>query len=118
MKKRKTGVNSLPLPEAVVPEHELSWIRVEKDGAVSLMIQVQPRAASNRVAGLQGDALKLCITSPPVDGKANEAVISLLAKILKIPKASISIQSGKQGRKKRILLSDCSIAGIRAALGV
>jgi len=67
----------------------MTYLREQADGAsVSLSIHVQPKVSRTRIAGLHGDAVKLCITSPPVDGKANAAVIEFFAKLFKIPKAA------------------------------
>jgi len=67
----------------------MTYLRALADGdSISLSIHVQPKASRTRIAGLHGDAVKLCITSPPVDGKANAAVIQFLAKLFKIPKAA------------------------------
>lgn len=90
----------------------MNCLREQADGtSVSLSIHVQPKASRTRIAGLHGDALKLCITSPPVDGKANAAVIHFFAKLFKIPKAAVTIASGETSRDKRLVL-----AGISAAL--
>jgi len=70
-----------------------------------LNVYIQPRASVNRVAGLHAGALKISITAPPIDGKANKAVIAFIAKLLHISKSSISICSGLQSRSKRLLIS-------------
>ncbi len=67
-----------------------------------LDIRVQPRASSDGFAEELGDRIKLRITSPPVDGKANKHLIALLAKTFKVAKNDISIISGETGRNKRI----------------
>lgn len=74
------------------------------DGSIVVRLHVQPRASSNGLAGLQGDMLKLRLTTPPVDGKANKAVIAYLAKLLHLPKSSITLKSGLQSRSKTIVL--------------
>jgi uncharacterized protein (TIGR00251 family) len=79
-------------------------LRTKSDGDLLLSLYVQPRSSRNEIAGLHGDALKLRLTTPPVDGKANKAVISFLAKSLKIPKSAVVIQSGLRSRTKKILL--------------
>lgn len=95
----------------------MTYLREQADSAsVSLSIHVQPKASRTRVAGLHGDALKLCITSPPVDGKANAAVIGFLAKLFKIPKAAVTIASGETSRDKRIILAGISADQAEAAL--
>ncbi len=65
-------------------------------------IRVQPRASRDGFAEELGDRIKLRITAPPVDGKANRHLIALLAKTFKVTKADISIISGETGRNKRI----------------
>ena len=74
-------------------------------GKLLLCLHVQPGATRNELAGLHGNALKIRITAPPVDGKANKAVIVFLAKILKIPKSHLLIKSGLQSRAKKMLLT-------------
>jgi len=69
------------------------------DGVV-IRIRVQPRASKNRIAGIIGDAFKVAVTSPPVDGAANSACIEFLAELLKIPKNRVEIVSGHTGRTK------------------
>ncbi len=77
----------------------------EKDGCIILNIRVVPRAARDGFAGLLGDALKVRIQAPPVDGKANAYLVKLLSKHWKIPRGSITILSGETGRNKRIRIS-------------
>ena len=74
------------------------------DGTIALRLHVQPRASSNGIAGLQGDLLKLRLTTPPVDGKANKAVIAFLAKLLKLPKSAVTLKSGHQSRSKTVII--------------
>ena len=71
---------------------------------LSFKIYVQPRSSRNQVAGLHGDALKLKITSPPVEGAANNTCIGFLAKLLDVPKTRLEIVAGQKGRMKRILV--------------
>lgn len=78
-------------------------IRENKQG-VFFKIKVQPRASKNEVAGLVGDALKVRLTSPPVDGEANEACIKFFADTLSIPKSSVEIINGHTSRTKTIFI--------------
>ena len=95
----------------------MTYLREQADSAsASLSIHVQPKASRTRVAGRHGDALKLCITSPPVDGKANAAVITFFAKLFKIPKGAITIAGGETSRDKRIILAGISAGQAEAAL--
>jgi len=79
-------------------------------GLVSLNIYVQPRASRVGVVGLHDGRLKLAITSPPVEGQANNQVIAFLAKLFRVPKGGISLESGSQGRSKRLTIGGISLA--------
>lgn len=95
----------------------MTFLREQADStSVSLSVHVQPKASRTRIAGLHGEALKLCITSPPVDGKANGAVIQFFAKLFKIPKAAVTLASGEASRDKRIILAGVSLARAEAVL--
>jgi hypothetical protein len=63
-----------------------------------------------------GDAAKLAITAPPVDGKANQAVIEYLSDFFRIPKSSIAIVSGETGRNKLVAIRGMSAEQVRVAL--
>ncbi len=69
---------------------------------LSLKIFVQPRSSKNQVVGSHGDALKIKITAPPVDGAANKMCIDFLAKMFKMPKTTIEIITGHSGRNKQV----------------
>jgi uncharacterized protein (TIGR00251 family) len=65
-------------------------------------VKVQPRARKNAITGSVGEALKLSLTAPPVEGKANQAVIEFLADFFDIPRSSVTIASGKTNRLKMV----------------
>lgn len=69
---------------------------------VSFAVKVQPRSRKNAITGVVGDALKLSLTAPPVEGKANQALIEFLAGVFEIPRSSITIASGKTSRLKMV----------------
>ena len=75
----------------------------ETEQGIVFKIYVQPRASRNAVAGIHGDALKLRITAPPIDGEANKMCIQYLAKTLGMSKSSLEIVSGHTGRRKQVL---------------
>jgi uncharacterized protein len=81
-------------------------------------LRVQPRASRNAIAGVMGDAVKLAITAPPVDGKANQAVVEYLAELFDVAKSSIAIVSGETGRNKLIAVRGLSAEQVRKALGL
>ena len=82
----------------------------EKDGELLFRIYVQPKASKNQVVGRhsdpsKGDALKVKITAPPVDGAANAMCVKFFAKLLRVPKSSIAIVSGQTSRHKRVAVA-------------
>jgi uncharacterized protein (TIGR00251 family) len=84
--------------------------------SLALHLYVQPRASRNRVAGMHGNAVKVCVTAPPVENKANEAVIAFIADLLGVPKSSVSIKSGRQGRNKTVLINNLALKEAQATL--
>lgn len=95
----------------------MTWLRPGKDGSVLLTVHVQTKASRAKVAGLFGDAaVKICITAPPVNGKANEALVTFLARLFRLPKSAITLDAGQQGRTKRFRLSGISLETARLTL--
>ena len=80
---------------------------------VTFAVKVQPRAKRNAITGEVGDALKLALTAPPVDGRANEACIEFLANLLKVPRSSVTIASGETSRNKVVRVAGVSADDIR-----
>ena len=80
----------------------------ESAKGVSFAVKVHPRARKNAITGAVGDALKLALTTPPVEGRANQAVIEFLAEVLEIPRASVTIASGETSRRKVVRVSGVS----------
>ncbi len=87
-----------------------------KDGRVLIEIHVQPKASRIGFTGLYDAAVKLNISSAPVDGKANAAVIKFLATFLHVRKKDLEIKHGLQSRKKTILVSGVSLEEIRVKM--
>lgn len=83
---------------------------------IALRVYVQPRASRNRVAGMHGSAIKICVTAPPVENKANEAVIHFIADLFSVPKSAVSIKSGRQGRNKNVILTNLAFGEARKIL--
>lgn len=84
--------------------------------SIALSVYVQPRASHNRVAGMHGSALKVCVTAPPVENKANEAVVHFVADLFEVPKSSVSIKSGRQGRNKKVIIANLTPGEAQEAL--
>ena len=70
-----------------------------------LSLQVQPRASQDQWVGGHGDAFKLRLTAPPVDGKANAQLIKYLARLFGVPKSRVSLLSGENERRKRVSIA-------------
>lgn len=79
-------------------------------------VRVQPKASANRLAGLHDGALKLALTAPPVDNRANKAAAEFLARLLGVPKSSVTLRSGGQSRSKTFLVAGADPAAILARL--
>ena len=80
-------------------------------------VKVHPRAKKNAITGEVGDALKLALTAPPADGKANAACVEFFAKLLNLPRSSITIAAGQTSRNKVIRVSGLSAQQVRDRLG-
>ena len=79
------------------------WYRWN-NGALILDIRVQPRASCNEIAGPRGDRLKIRLTAPPVDGKANQHLLKYLANLCGVRSNKVSLISGAHSRDKRIAI--------------
>jgi len=71
-----------------------------KDGRATLRVHIQPRSSKNRWCGWHGDCVKLAVTAPPVDGKANKAVANFLAELFGVERGSVELISGQHSRSK------------------
>lgn len=90
-------------------------IRDTPHGA-TFSVKVHPRARKNAIAGEVGDALKLALTAPPVEGKANEACIRFFSEFFEVPRSSVTIAAGETSRQKVIRVSGISAAKIAERL--
>jgi uncharacterized protein (TIGR00251 family) len=99
--------------------YDYDMIAVQETAAgVTFQVKVQPRAKRNAVVGELGDALKVALTAPPVEGRANEACIEFFAGLLKLPRSSIKIVSGQSSRNKAIRVTGISAEELRGKLRV
>ena len=78
-----------------------AWRR-DRDGAVVLMLHVQPGAARSEFAGMYGDALKLRLAAPPIEGKANDELIRFLADLFGVPRRNVLLLRGETTRAKTV----------------
>ena len=85
------------------------WCRTTGDGRLTLTLHIQPGAKKTNVAGLHGDALKIRLAAPPVDGKANEALIKFVAERFRLPKNKVTLKSGHTSRRKVLeIIGSCA----------
>ena len=95
----------------------MSRLRVDpRPNGVRLSVRVQPRASSTGIAGIHGDALKVRLTAPPVDGAANAALVKLLAETFGIPVRAITIVAGSGSRTKVVELDGITEEAVRKLL--
>jgi uncharacterized protein (TIGR00251 family) len=85
----------------------------ETPAGVTFAVKVHPRARKNAITGEVGDALKLSITAPPIDRRADEACIEFFANLLKVARSSVTIASGESGRRKVIRVMGMSADAAR-----
>ena len=93
----------------------MSSLTQTSDGVV-IAVHVCPRASKTAVQGLHGDAVKIRLRAPPVDGKANEALLEFLAETLAVPVRRIRLLSGETGRQKRVLAQGLTVPQVLAHL--
>lgn len=80
------------------------YVSTSKDGTI-VDVFVQPRAAKDAIVGIHGPALKLKVSAPPVDGRANRATEELVADTLKLPRSAVRVVSGERSRHKKLAIS-------------
>ena len=91
------------------------WIQETSNGVIFRVI-VQPRGSKNEIKGLQGDALKIRIAAPPVEGAANKMCIDFLARSLKVQKSDVEIVRGQASRAKKVLVRSATRKEIESLL--
>jgi uncharacterized protein len=92
-------------------------IRDTAEGA-TFAVRVHPRAKKDAITGEIGEALKLSLNAPPLEGRANQACIEFFAKLLKVSRSSITIASGQNSRNKLIRVTGLSAEEVRERLGL
>jgi len=92
-------------------------IREAPDG-VTFSVRIHPRAKKDAITGEFGDALKVSLTAPPVDGRANEACVEFFAEVLKVPQSSVTIASGQTSRNKVIRVAGVAKSEVEERLGL
>lgn len=85
-------------------------------GGVRIQVHVQPGASRSEVAGLHGDRIRLRIQSPPVDGRANAAVVAWVARQLGVPRRAVSLVRGEKSREKTVEVSGVTVEEVEEKL--
>jgi len=93
----------------MIPIHESTL-------GATFAVKVHPRARKNAITGEMGDALKVSLTAPPTDGKANEGCIEFFAILLKVPRASVTIAAGQSSRNKVVRVAGLTAQQVRDRL--
>jgi uncharacterized protein (TIGR00251 family) len=88
------------------------WLRLAADGRITLTLHIQPGAKKTEFAGLHGDALKIRLAAPPVDGKANEALLRFVGETLGLPRAAVSLKSGQASRRKVLEICGATLEAV------
>lgn len=88
----------------------------ESRNGITFNVKVIPRAKRDEIVGAEGDALKIRLNAPPVEGRANEALIKFLAELLNVPRARIEIVRGETSRHKLVRVRGVSIEKLQALL--
>ena len=91
------------------------WVQSRDEGAV-ISIRVVPRSSTTKIDGVLGDALKIRLQAPPVDGKANKALVKFLAKKLGVSSGQVCLLGGETNRNKRVLIAGYSAEQVEAKL--
>ncbi len=98
-------------PAAALPQlPDASFLRLEKDGAAMVDLHVSPNAKQTVLAGLHDGALALRLKAPPVDGKANAALLAWLADALQVPRSSLALARGHSSRRKQVRVAADRVA--------
>ena len=90
----------------------------DSPSGVSFAVKIHPRAKKNAITGELGDALKVSLTTPPIEGRANEACIEFFAKLLNVPRSSVTIASGQGSRNKVIRVVGLSAEELRKCIAM
>ena len=91
-------------------------LKRQADGSLLLRVHVQPRAAKSEAAGLMGDSLKIRLAAPPVDGRANQALVAFVAELCGLSKRAVSLKSGETSREKTLVLTGADESDLRRTL--
>ena len=95
----------------------MTWLVADGDGVI-LRLHIQPGAKKTEVAGRHGEALKIRLAAPPVDGKANACLVAFLADRFGVAKAAVDLMSGGSARAKRVRMAGVDPAQVRGGFAL
>ncbi len=107
---RRQSVDTSPI------QMEMPYLSANSDGSVMIRVYVQPKASRNSMVGIHDGCLKIAVTSPPVEGKANSAVAGYLAKMLGVAKRDVNLSSGQSSRRKVFQVSGKTVEELRGLI--
>lgn len=90
----------------------MTWLVADGDGVI-LRLHIQPGAKKSEIVGLHGEALKIRLAAPPVDGKANVCLVGFLADRFGVAKAAVDLLSGESSRAKRVRIAGVDQTQVR-----
>ena len=96
-------------------EAGVTFARDTPDGC-TLSVRIHPGARKSAITGIHDNALKISLTTPPVDGRANEALIAFLAEVLHVPKSRVDLLTGQTSRSKTLRITGKSAAEVQVVL--
>ena len=91
------------------------WISTKKESLI-LSVHAQPGAKKDKIVGEYNNRLKIALSAPPVDGKANEHLIRFLSKKIGVPRSKITLIAGETSREKRLSIADIDPANLISSL--
>ena len=89
----------------------MNWLVAAKDGCV-ITVKVTPRAAKSEIVGAEAEWLRVRVKAPPVDGKANAALIAFFADLFNLPKKNVSVVAGQTARLKRVRVDGITVDAV------
>lgn len=105
------GNNAKQAPQ----KSDTPWMQETSDGVI-LTIKAAPRSNTSEIAGVESEWVKVRLKAPPVDGKANEALVKLFAEVFSVPRGAVSLLTGSTGRLKRVKITGITAAGVMAVV--
>jgi uncharacterized protein (TIGR00251 family) len=93
----------------MIPVHDTS-------AGATFAVKIHPRARKNAITGTLGDSLKLSLTAPPIEGRANVAVVEFLAEVLRVPRSSVTIAAGHGSRNKVVRVAGMTASALQQRL--